>query len=629
MNDFWNGTLAVIWSLCVLTALAAFGGVVNEYALPLYLCGALLALLWAVKLFRAREASWIRTPLHIPLLALLAYTAVRAATATIRHEAQWELLQVGLYVLVYFVTAFTFRRSRLRAALLAVLVAAAVLESVYGLWQYAMGVDKVFWFTRDVQYHGRGSGSYICPNHLAGLLEVVALMVLTQLLVNPRPLESLEHSVIIKMLESVSLVVVVGGLVATGSRAGWMATGVALAVFWVWSWRTRLFPPRVLDTALVLLVAGAIAMFFIPSVQERISQAVSINPHYTFDYDIVRVLDKNMEGRGDMTHASWQVFKDHPWFGSGPASWRWFQAQHQGEGFGIAPVYAHNDVLQFAAEYGVVGLALLAAAIGCFFWQALRTTSRDHPDSERALALGGALAVCALLAHSFVDFNMHIPANALLIASIVGLTTGISDDEGCFQRRHIKPTGRNLLAATLVLTAAAIGWNGFRLCSAQRHWVDGRNFAAMRQWTDSVYSYQQALALAPHFAEAQAGIGNTFYMEWNECTDTNRTASLARDALTAYQRALALNPRNPAVWVCSAQMHESLGDTNSAFAAFENAFTFDPHNAAYWFEFGRFLEHIGRDTEALRAYETAHRGGHPNADYRLQELRAKLRTAPR
>jgi hypothetical protein len=108
MKDFWNGTLALLWALCILSALAALGGGVAEYALPMYLCGAALALVWAMKLFWTTEASWMWTPLHAPMLALLAYVAVRYFTAPLRHEAHWELLQAGLYTLVYCSAAFLF-----------------------------------------------------------------------------------------------------------------------------------------------------------------------------------------------------------------------------------------------------------------------------------------------------------------------------------------------------------------------------------------------------------------------------------------------------------------------------------------------------------------------------------------
>lgn len=621
MKDFWNGTLLVLWALCLVSALLSLGGGIAEYALPMYLCGAALALVWAVKLLWSREASWMWTPLHLPVLGLVAYAAVRYWTAPLQHEMRWELLQVGLYALVYFLTAFTFYRSRFRTVMLAVVVAVAVAESVYGYWQYATGADRVLWFMRTAQYHGRGSGTYICPNHLAGWLEIVALVLLAQVVVNPRPVKSLEGSFIIKLLELSALGAVVAGLMATQSRGGWMALTVGCVLFWLWAWRTRLMPPRVADAVLLGLLVAVVAVLAIPTVRERCSELLSINLDYTFDYDIIRLHDNTMEGRAPMNRASWQMFLDHPWFGTGPGSWRWFHPEYRSESLGaISPLYAHNDLLQLAAEYGVAGLALLATALGCFFWQAAVLTRREHPNDERAMALGGALAVCALLAHSLVDFNMHIPVNALLIASIVGLTAALRDDGNWFRRQRLPRPGKIALAAALLVAAAGIAWNGFRLCSAQRHLIDGRNAQTAREWTEALQQYREAIADTPKFAEPYARIGEVYRLQFIESSATN-AAQLVVQSLAAYQQSLKLNPRDAAVWLQVALAHERLGDINKAVTTFDRVFALDPHNVQHLIEFGQFQERLGHHTEAIRAYEKAIRLNSAEAAHLLRQLR--------
>ncbi len=42
---------------------------------------------------------------------------------------------------------------------------------------------------------------------------------------------------------------------------------------------------------------------------------------------------------------------------------------------------------------------------------------------DLALHLGAVAACCALLAHSLVDFNLHIPANALIFLTLAALAT--------------------------------------------------------------------------------------------------------------------------------------------------------------------------------------------------------------
>ena len=438
------------------------------------------------------------------------------------------------------------------------------------------------------------------------------MVLLAQIAVNPRPMKSLEGSFIVKLLELTALGAVVAGLVASGSRGGWLALAVSLVVFWLWAWRTQLIPPRIADAMLVALLLSIVATLAIPAVRQRCQELLSFNLDYTFDYDVLRVRDASLEGRSQMSRATWRMFLDHPWFGVGPGAWRWFQPQYRIESLTLSPRYAHNDLLQFAAEYGAAGAVLLVAALVCFFRQALVLTRRQYSNDQRAVALGGALAVCALLAHSLVDFNMHIPANALLIVTLVGLTAGSSDDDGRFRRRRLPRAVKTILAVVLLLAAAAIAWNAFRLCSAQRHLLAGRGAQAAREWIEAVHCYWEAIADAPDFAEAYARTGETYTLQ--------RTPSSATNALAAYQRSLELNPRDAAVVLSMALTHETLGDTNRALAAFQRVFALDPHNADYWIEFGRFQERLGNHAEALRAYEKAARVNHPDAGPLIQQL---------
>ncbi|MEK7404202.1 MAG: O-antigen ligase family protein [Acidobacteriota bacterium] len=83
--------------------------------------------------------------------------------------------------------------------------------------------------------------------------------------------------------------------------------------------------------------------------------------------------------------------------------------------------FAHNDYLQLAAELGLPGLCLVLAVGAGLLASAWRTADRSAGADERyrSLACIGALAAISL--HSFVDFNLYIPANAMTLAWIGGL----------------------------------------------------------------------------------------------------------------------------------------------------------------------------------------------------------------
>jgi O-antigen ligase len=83
--------------------------------------------------------------------------------------------------------------------------------------------------------------------------------------------------------------------------------------------------------------------------------------------------------------------------------------------------FAHNDYLQFLAELGIIGFAIAAALILSVLFLTLRALSKHTTRQGRALALASIGGLAAILLHSLVDFNLYVPANALLMTWIAAL----------------------------------------------------------------------------------------------------------------------------------------------------------------------------------------------------------------
>lgn len=80
--------------------------------------------------------------------------------------------------------------------------------------------------------------------------------------------------------------------------------------------------------------------------------------------------------------------------------------------------WAHHGYLQAAAEYGVVGLLLVLALIGCgcaCVWHVSRAGRRD------TVLAGAALTIVSL--HAAVDHIWHVPAVMLLLGLLLGAGT--------------------------------------------------------------------------------------------------------------------------------------------------------------------------------------------------------------
>jgi O-antigen ligase len=84
---------------------------------------------------------------------------------------------------------------------------------------------------------------------------------------------------------------------------------------------------------------------------------------------------------------------------------------------------AHNDYLHFISEAGLPLIAIIAWMMIALYrkgFQKLKNPSR----LVRGVTLGAMSGITAILVHSIFDFNLHIPANALLFTVLAATVVG-------------------------------------------------------------------------------------------------------------------------------------------------------------------------------------------------------------
>jgi O-antigen ligase len=97
---------------------------------------------------------------------------------------------------------------------------------------------------------------------------------------------------------------------------------------------------------------------------------------------------------------------------------------------------AHNDYVQLLVETGVLGFGIMLWFLIVTYRSGIRKLKNWPSDTNGAVALAALIGVTGLLVHSFVDFNLQIPANAALF--YVMCTIAAMDPQFGKSKRHAR-----------------------------------------------------------------------------------------------------------------------------------------------------------------------------------------------
>jgi O-antigen ligase len=131
------------------------------------------------------------------------------------------------------------------------------------------------------------------------------------------------------------------------------------------------------------------------------------------------------QSRISMWRDALPLIKDHPLLGAGLGTFPIAYTSGQTAFLGQFVNHAHNDYLEIASDLGIPAALILFGSILFVLARAIRSFLSDERDFERIVALGCVGSIVAILLHSFADFNLYIPANALLFSAILGLAVSV------------------------------------------------------------------------------------------------------------------------------------------------------------------------------------------------------------
>src|SRR5579864_2306985 len=389
-------------------ALVVFGiaahGAVEAWAYAVLETGAgLLFVAWAVQeYFTNREI--VLSPLLPPLLALslLAFGQLVFRGTVSEFHTRVELQLLVAHAILLFLASQAFRTAEDWRSFVWFVMSLGFLVAVFGILQHLTFNGRLYWF-REMRYGGIPFGPYVNRNHFAGFAELVIPIALVPLVLGKVRRERLFAVAICALLP-------IGALFLCASRAGIVSFVVEMAFLFVLLAVRRIRSKYVLVGGMVLLLAFLLVSWLgVRQILERFSSMQS--------------LEVTVGKRASMRQDTWHIFRAHPWTGTGlgtlPVVFPAYETLYDGK----IVNHAHNDYLEMLADTGVLGGLCCASFLGVLFVVSLKQLLVTDNSFAAALHLSGLVACCGFLVHSLVDFNLHMPANALLFFLMTLLAT--------------------------------------------------------------------------------------------------------------------------------------------------------------------------------------------------------------
>jgi O-antigen ligase len=361
-----------------------------------------------------------------------AHRLTSAWLAPIQHASFWGTLSIDsaatllaffkilAYVGVFVLAIQMFDSARRKNAIVTALIALGCFEAGYGILQFLLGWNKIFGYTNPYD-SWVATGTYINRNHFAGLMDLTVPLAFAsafysyQLWSDPRRRAAskrsggenpLEFRIVFYLFLAVIMVI---SSVFSYSRGGILSvsfTLIALSILTVLKVRRKSWGLLIAGLATLALgfslwvgVGGLVNRFV------KMGQAGYVST----------------QRRSMIWSDTVQLFRSNPILGTGLGTYEDALRPFQTHLVDLTIDHAHNDYLEFGAETGLIGFGLLFVPIFYLLIRMIISFLKDHRRYRSAILLGCIGSTLGLLIHSLMDFNLQVPANAMIFAAILGI----------------------------------------------------------------------------------------------------------------------------------------------------------------------------------------------------------------
>ena len=557
--DGGGGGNRYAWNLSLLL-LGVTGMSCASFVPPAVASGRRRIALWASLAFPVYVAFQL-LPLPIGLLRIISPSraeiagavaivmpAVHLAPISIGPTRTWlHLSRLAAYALVFLVVRGISRRSPDRLLLPALpLILVGGCEAICGLAQHAQGVEAI-------------TGSYPTRDHFAGCLELIlpfAFMYAVAELLEASHRGRQSTSAVLKACAALSLTAAIYAAIALSlSRMAFISMYGSFFVM-----GTLAVVSRTKGWMKWPIIAGVACTLLL--------SFVLISPNALVER-FGGLASGDAEDRWMIWRDTLKLIAAYPLFGSGLGTYFPGLLKYQTSAVTFAVLNAHNDYLQLLSELGVIGFVIPVTLMIMVFASATKAAMTASMRDVRLLGLACAGGLTAILLHSLADFNLYVPANAMIFSWIAGLSVSLPIKAPAPRNpRPTQPTTRRpLLVFGALVSAYSIGWLVFLYAFN----TDVRAEPLFCRFGICDSDTLQAGLQRQHGVTTVADLSPSEVAEllqrdpaepyaWEDLGDSLVNAGRTPEARYAYSQAVTLGPHIPYMLYRAAEFFLSLGE---------------------------------------------------------------------
>jgi len=355
---------------------------------------------------------------------------------TIEPNATLKNLLFGCSLVIFFCLALLIINTKKRLiATLYCIILSGMFQGIYGSLMTLSGLEYGF-FTPKEDYLGVATGTFINRNHLAFYLIMCSSFTIGLLAVQfnqfSNSLKIFFRNLAMSLLNGkfflrLAIIIMVTALVLTHSRMGNTAFFISLSVMALITViinKHSLKSIALLFISMLIIDIAIIGSFFgVQKVIDRIEQTSSAK-----------------ESRDEVNLYSIKLIKENLLLGTGAGTFysAFPKVRNQQTGSRFYD-HAHNDYIEFLSDRGILGTLPLFFFMLMSFFTACRAIVQRKQKIMKACAFGSIMSTIALVIHSTVDFNLHIPANSMLFILCTALGwIGLYLNKGSISRQSFR-----------------------------------------------------------------------------------------------------------------------------------------------------------------------------------------------